>query len=172
MNTLSDEMPSSSVGYDVRAIANLILEVAEENNKEISNLSLNKILYFLHCAFLHQFRRPLISAKIEAWDHGPVFREVYHQFKAFGRDPIAGRARKLDLITGAYAAAAVDLPARESEFLCGHALELLRIPPGKLVDMSHVRDGPWHRARFNNGTVNPGVEITNESILADVQLRH
>ena len=172
MNNPHDESLSCAGGYDVRAVANLVLEVAEKNGRQISNLSLNKILYFLHCAFLHQFRRPLISAKIEAWDHGPVFREVYHQFKAFGRDPIVGRARRLDLITGAYVAAAVDLPSTEAEFLSAQALELLRIPAGKLVDMSHVKDGPWHRARFNNGVVNPGVEITNESILADVQLRH
>lgn len=172
MNALSDKPVFCAAGYDVRAVANLVLEVAQRNNKQISNLSLNKILYFLHSAFLHQFRRPLVSAKIEAWDHGPVFREVYHQFKAFGRDPIVGRASRLDLITGTYAPAAIDLPATESEFLSAQTLELLRIPPGKLVDMSHVKDGPWHRARFNNGVVNPGVEITNDSILADVQLRH
>jgi uncharacterized phage-associated protein len=172
VNALKDDSLYNPNGYDVRGVANLVLDVADKNGRQVSNLALNKILYFLHSAYLHEFRRPLVSAKIEAWDHGPVFREVYHQFKAFGREPIKGRARRLDLMTGDYTTAVIEVPVAEASFLHAQALELLQIAPGKLVDMSHVRDGPWHQARFNNGVVNPGVEITNESILADVQLRH
>jgi uncharacterized phage-associated protein len=159
-------------GYDVREVANFVLDVADENGERMTNLSLNKILYFLHSAFLHQFRRPLVSAKIEAWDHGPVFREVYHQFKKYGRQPITDRAHRVNPHTGGYEIAAPSFTAEEVQFLRSHAHELLKISPGKLVDMSHVKDGPWHMARFNNGTINPGVEITNDAILSDTEPRH
>jgi uncharacterized phage-associated protein len=153
------------VTQDVRGIANFILDTANGCNKPVSNLSINKIIYFLHVAFLHKFNRPLVSAKIEAWDHGPVFREVYHQFKKFGREAIENPAQKIDVASGKYVEAKYDMVGDELAFLRARCIELLGISAGKLVDMSHVKDGPWHVARFGNGRVNPGVEITNELIL-------
>lgn len=87
--------------HDVRAVANAVLELAEANGRGVTNLALNKIIYFLHAGYLHERGVPLVSAKIEAWDHGPVFREIYHQFKKFGRDPVEGRATRLDPTTEA-----------------------------------------------------------------------
>jgi uncharacterized phage-associated protein len=172
---VTDYSPSSrsvAAGRDVREVANFVLDLADRNDERVTNLSLNKIIYFLHSAYLHQFRLPLVSAKIEAWDHGPVFREVYHQFKNYGRAPISGRARRVNAGTGDYEIAIPTFSAEESDFLNSHAQQLLRISPGKLVDMSHVKDGPWHMARFNNGIINPGVEITNDAILSDTEPRH
>lgn len=159
-------------GFDVRAVANFVLQIAQEERKQVSNLSLNKILYFLHAAYLRRYNRPLVSAKIEAWDHGPVFREVYHQFKKFGRNTIEERAKQLNPVTGAYVESFTNFEEDERDFLSCQCRQLLQIAPGKLVDMSHVRDGPWHRARFGGGTVNPGVEITNEFIISEDQSRH
>lgn len=162
----------SPAGRDVREVANFVLDLAERNVEQVTNLSLNKIIYFLHSAYLHQFRSPLVSAKIEAWDHGPVFREVYHQFKKYGREPITGRAHRVNPVTGDYQVAIPSFSAEEFDFLEAHAEQLLKISPGRLVDMSHVKDGPWHMARFNNGIINPGVEITNDAILSDTEPRH
>jgi uncharacterized phage-associated protein len=153
------------VTQDVRGIANFVLEVADTEQRYVSNLSINKIIYFLHVAFLHNFNQPLVSAKIEAWDHGPVFREVYHQFKKFGRESIRTKAQKIDIASGTYIEATYDLTDGEAIFLKKRCIELLGISAGKLVDMTHVKDGPWYTARFGNGRVNPGVEITNELIL-------
>jgi uncharacterized phage-associated protein len=158
----------------VRVVANFVLAQAFQNGREVSNLSLNKIVYFLHAAFLHQFQKPLVTAKIEAWDHGPVFREIYHQFKRFGRGNITEFARRLNPMSGQYEKADGTFSIEEQKFLATQCTELLKVSAGRLVDMSHVPDGPWHQARFGNGTVNPGVEITNELIaeLAAEQSRH
>lgn len=152
------------MAHDVRTIANAVLELAEAKGRPVSNLSLNKIVYFLHAASLHERGEPLVSAKIEAWDHGPVFRELYHQFKRFGRDSIEGRAHRLDPRRGTFVEVPVTLNSDERAFVRRHAEELLKLSPGKLVDMSHVRDGAWYKARFGNGRLNPGVEITEELI--------
>jgi uncharacterized phage-associated protein len=162
------------VAHDVRAVANAVLELAEAQGQGVTNLALNKIIYFLHAGYLHEHGVPLVSAKIEAWDHGPVFREIYHQFKKFGRESIKGRAQRLDPSTGAFAEVPVTLAGVELDYLRGHGAELLKLSPGKLVDMSHVRDGPWYVARFGSGRVNPGVEITEDLIrgAAAKQARH
>jgi uncharacterized phage-associated protein len=151
---------------DVRAVANLIIEVAKKSDAIVTNLSLNKIIYFLHAAYLQNYDVPLVSAKIEAWEHGPVFREIYHQFKDFGNKKLSRLAKKLDPLTGDFVEPYVTLPACEVSYLEDLAAELLKVSPGRLVDMSHIKDGPWYKARYGNRGVNPGVEITNDLILS------
>lgn len=160
--------------YDVRGIANFVLDRAAGTGRIVSNLSLNKIVYFLHQAFLENYKSPLVAAKIEAWDHGPVFREIYHQFKNFGKSPITSRAKKIDLETRSYLECSVDIEEDHRKFLLEICDELLNIPAGKLVDMSHVVDGPWHKVRHGSGPINPGMKISDELILrhASEQLRH
>ena len=160
--------------HDVREVANFVLQRSFDQKITVTNLSLNKILYFLHAAFLQELDRPLIGAKIEAWNHGPVYREIYHQFKRFGSNRIVELARKLDPNTGRYEIVRTGFNESERRFLDARCDELLRISAGKLVDMAHISDGPWHRARYNDGSVNPGVEITNEMIRdpLEIESRH
>lgn len=153
------------MSYDVRGVANFVLDLADGERERVSNLRINKIIYFLHVGFLREFGRPLVSAKIEAWDHGPVFREVYHQFKKFGRSEITSRAAKINISTGLYETASVDLEECEREFIKERCKQLLKVAAGVLVEKSHEEGGPWHIARFGQGRVNPGVEITNELIV-------
>src|SRR5215510_3587436 len=80
--------------YDVRAVANLVLDFAEQAGIDVTNLSINKIIFFLHAWFLAKTGKPLVSAKIEAWDYGPVFRELYWEFKQCGSAPISARATR------------------------------------------------------------------------------
>ena len=161
-------------GYDIRGVANFVLELADEHNLPVTNLALNKILYFLHVVFLHETKRPLVSAKIEAWQHGPVFREIYHQFKCFGKAAISAKATKIDPMTGNRVEVKIEMESSEQQIILNHCIELLKIRPSALVDMSHVEDGAWFHARFSRGSVNPGIEITNELImeLSDRQSRH
>ena len=159
---------------DPRSLANVILDLAESDGVPVTNLSLNKIAYFLHGAYLAKFGEPLIDAKIEAWQYGPVFREIYHQFKGAGDKPIKHRAKTLNLESGEYEVSGCNLKQSEYDFLKSVAMPYIRMRAGTLVRLSHVENGPWHRAWFYDGDVNPGMEITNKSIEAYFreQLRH
>ena len=149
---------------DPRALSNMILDIADEVEIDVTNLALNKILYFVHALYLAETDKPLISAKIEAWQYGPVFREVYHQFKKFDRLPIKERAEILNVETGEYEAAKCGEEQIEYEKLRDIALPYIRMRPRALVDLSHAQGGPWHEAWYHDGDVNPGMEITNEAI--------
>ena len=96
-----NDTDSSGIGdgiYDPRAVANLILDVI---HKPPTNLSLQKLLYFVHGAFLLRKKKALVTGYFEAWTHGPVHPAVYAAFKEFESDPITGRAFRKDLRTGA-----------------------------------------------------------------------
>ena len=116
----------------------------------------------------------MIAANIEAWQYGPVFREVYHQFKKFDRSPIKGRAKVLNLETAEYEVADYQGEQIEYSKVRDIALPYIRMRPGALVDLSHAEGGPWHEAWYHDGEVNPGMEITNESIKSffETQRRH
>ena len=63
--------------------------VGEDKEREgITNLKLQKILYFAQAYYLAKLGRPLFAEKIEAWAYGPVIPEVYRKFKHKGSDPI------------------------------------------------------------------------------------
>lgn len=70
--------------YDVLEVARYIIWYCKRKKYSISNLKLQKILYFVQANFLVSIGEPCFEEEIEAWDFGPVVPEVYHEFKIFG----------------------------------------------------------------------------------------
>jgi len=60
------------------------LKTSEEGAELISNLKLQKLLYYAQGCFLAFYDRPLFKDEIEAWAHGPVVPSVYREFKKNG----------------------------------------------------------------------------------------
>ena len=54
----------------------------------ITHLKLQKLLYYAQGISLGMYGRPLFEEKIEAWQHGPVVKEIYGYFSVFGRKNI------------------------------------------------------------------------------------
>jgi uncharacterized phage-associated protein len=81
--------------YSAENVAKYLVFLASQafvgDNKEregITNLKLQKVLYFAQAYYLAKMGKPLFSDKIEAWEYGPVIPDVYHKFKFKGSDPI------------------------------------------------------------------------------------
>lgn len=74
--------------YSAIAIANLIIKIASEYSRTVTNLQLQKILYFLQAYFLIETNEPLINSKFSRWPYGPVIKEVYHIFSSYGASAI------------------------------------------------------------------------------------
>ena len=70
--------------YSALDIARYIIWYCEEKQYIVSNLKLQRILYFIQAKFLVEKNTPCFSEKIEAWTFGPVIPEVYQQYKIFG----------------------------------------------------------------------------------------
>ena len=150
--------------YDVRAVANFLLDVADDQGVELTNLSLNKLIYFLHAESLVRDRLPLTSAKIEAWKFGPVFREVYSQFRSNGARPIKGRAKRIDRTTGEIVVCTLDADEQTKNLLSGYCAPFLHMSASQLVTLSHRVGDAWHEAFYHESDSNPGMAITDEAI--------
>ncbi|KGO24557.1 hypothetical protein Q757_08505, partial [Oenococcus alcoholitolerans] len=71
--------------YDARFIANFIVD---QNPNKVSNLMLQKILYYVKIYFLVKCDRNIFSNSMEKWEYGPVIPDVYHEFNNYGSEPI------------------------------------------------------------------------------------
>ncbi|WP_440445357.1 Panacea domain-containing protein [Phascolarctobacterium succinatutens] len=78
--------------YEALLIARFAINYSNKKEYGISNLKLQKILYFIQAYFLITVNKPCFSDCIEAWDFGPVVPVVYHEFKQFG----SGNIPKID----------------------------------------------------------------------------
>jgi uncharacterized phage-associated protein len=132
--------------YDPRAVANLLLDLAEGDDDgalPITNLALQKLLYFAHGHFLIRTGRPLVTGAFEAWTYGPVHPAVYQAFKGEVDRPIQTRAVSRNVISGATS----PLPNPDDGEVRRHLRDVLRayghLSPGRLVDISHAPRGPW-----------------------------
>lgn len=81
--------------YSAEEVAKYFIYLASQpvsggdNEREgVTNLKLQKILYFAQAYFLSKIGRPLFSDSIEAWGYGPVVPTIYHAYKRKGSSPI------------------------------------------------------------------------------------
>jgi uncharacterized phage-associated protein len=74
--------------YSASDIANYFLykaqEATEEDQELISNLKLQKLVYYAQGLHLAVYKEPLFADRIEAWTYGPVIPDLYHYYKENG----------------------------------------------------------------------------------------
>lgn len=74
--------------YKALDVADYIVEKCNDLKSSISNLKLQKILYFVQAEFLVAKSQPCFDDEIQAWDFGPVVPSVYFRYKIFGSSNI------------------------------------------------------------------------------------
>ena len=76
------------MSYKVLDVCRHVINYSNMHDYGISNLKLQKVLYFIQAYFLIKKTTPCFDAKIEAWDFGPVVPEAYHEYGQYGSGDI------------------------------------------------------------------------------------
>jgi len=152
-------------GYDGRAVANFILDDCDAQSRKTTNLSLQKLVYFCHVWSLIELGRPLIRHQFEAWEFGPVLPYLYREFRGFDRAPIVGRAERIDPVDGKRRRVAYTFDLDTDSLLKKIVAFYSRIRAADLVELSHAEGGPWYTVWHHGGSVNPGMQIQDSSIV-------
>lgn len=157
---------------DARVAANCVLDTAETLGFSITNLALQKLLYFSHGLYLTARQRPLVTGYFEAWAYGPVHPQIYSIFRHAGAGAIRHRARRRDYGTGQELALDQVSDPAILTLISGVVQTLGPLPAGRLVDLSHAKGGPWfqvvNEARTRNGR---GIRI-HDTVIAERFPRH
>jgi uncharacterized phage-associated protein len=114
-------------------IAKYFIDLANETGSFISNLKLQKLVYYSQAWHLALHEQPLFNEDFEAWVHGPVIPELYQNYKHFGWKPIQ------EEIT-------LDLPEKTRSYLKEVADEYFSCDAYELEQMTHW-EAPWQKAR-------------------------
>jgi uncharacterized phage-associated protein len=122
--------------YSANQIANYFLGLVDtEAGDTMTNLKLQKLLYYAQGYHVASFGKPLFPEGIEAWVHGPAIPAVYRRFKHCGYNPID--------VTGI---TAPELDTETREFLDQIWTLYGKYSAKYLEELSH-RDVPWKEAR-------------------------
>jgi uncharacterized phage-associated protein len=153
---------------DGRDLANYILDVADGEGISVSNLALQKILFFCHANHLVHFGRPLIHSQFLAWGLGPVILSVYEVFKPFDSAPITARAVQFDKLERRFFVKRFSPSGDLESFLRSVILGYGRLSASALVKLSHEHNGPWDIAlRAYREGANFGKTISDSLITAN-----
>ncbi|MBC6418725.1 MAG: SocA family protein [Prochloron sp. SP5CPC1] len=76
--------------YNALDIARYFITLASPEEEDlITNLKLQKLLYYAQGFYLALYDKPLFGEQIEAWQYGPVVPEVYHIYKQYKSNPLS-----------------------------------------------------------------------------------
>lgn len=69
--------------YTAIDISSYILTHCRQKDINVTNLKLQKLLYFVQCAFIKNKKELCFGDKIEAWSYGPVISDVYNLYSKY-----------------------------------------------------------------------------------------
>lgn len=64
----------------VESLANVILN----NCSSVSNKKIQKLSYYVYAWHLAIYKTRIADMQFEAWEHGPVCRQLYNRYKCYG----------------------------------------------------------------------------------------
>lgn len=131
-------------------VADLIITEAYNNESPVSNLKLQKIMYFLNAIHLLDYKTPLITdVKFEKWDYGPTIPYVYSEYESNGGNEILAPIPHVFLqpcheylTVGVYRFNISNLELSDINFVKNSIKKFLLYTPFELVDKSHL-ESQW-----------------------------
>ena len=137
--------------YAVVDIAKYVVTRCAVGGTPISNLKLQKILYYIQCWYLKEKGYPAFNERIEAWMHGPVIPKAYYYFCAFGATPITVEYPDITIM------------ADDKQYIDAVVDDKKGIDVWRLVEDTHKPSGAWYCV-YQGGRGNKQM-ITNDLIL-------
>lgn len=160
-----------NIPLDTKSVANFFIDLARRNQKIITPMKLQKLVYYAHGWCLALFEKPLINEAIEAWRYGPVIESLYHELKHYGNQNIDDLLTDVVVFTGR--------DGKEEFQLCtpripenSNLKELLEkvwsvyspYSPIELSSMTHQPGSPWDQVFKEKGAIERNAEIGQELI--------
>lgn len=130
--------------HSARAIANRFLEIAQSEGKQLTNMQLQKLVYFAHGWHLALTGKPLLTDAVKAWNFGPVIPPLYNSLKVFGNGLVTEPIMRKNQVPG-------EPPVVVEETLSPYEEQLLRrvwqvyghMTGSQMSYLTHQPGTPW-----------------------------
>lgn len=120
--------------YKALDIAKYIISKGTNDGEPISNLQLQKILYYIQSEFLQSRNNVAFDDDIEAWQFGPVVPNVYYYFCGYGAMKIMN-----------YYDEDFSLNYEDRQIIDKIIIEKRDMDPWQLVEETHRAGGAWDK---------------------------
>lgn len=117
--------------YDVIEVAKFVISYCMGKGTPVSNLQLQKILYYLQ-VYCRRNGVDLLRQDIYAWQHGPVVPEAYYRFSGYGASKIQNLY-------------STEIESQVQDMIQPVIEKLRKIAPWELVNMTRRQMMPWDR---------------------------
>lgn len=117
--------------YDALEIAKYIISKCFKEGVPVTNLRLQKLLYFIQLESYKVYGKQLFNNDIAAWQFGPVVPDVYYKYSVYAGMPILLQYDNLNLCN------------KVTNIVDDVIEKNKNIPIWKLVEITHKPDGPW-----------------------------
>lgn len=129
--------------YSPKSIANYFIDLAKAKGEKLTPMKLQKLVYYAVGWFAGHTGKPLVDEAVEAWQYGPVFPSLYHEFKRFGSGVITSKATELDPEEFEIVAAATPEDTNVRKFLDNIWDSYSKYTGIALSEMTHAQGSPW-----------------------------
>lgn len=143
------------MAYSSLSVANAFIELARDEGKALTNMQLQKLVFFSHGYVLAFLDKQLTSDPVKAWTFGPVYPVLYNSLRHYGREQVLET-----------------LPLPEIDNIPKESQEMQVIKSvwnaykfhkaSQLVDISHNIGSPWDQIWRNNKFQDIPDSITKE----------
>lgn len=131
------------MAYSSLSVANAFIELARREGQALTNMQLQKLVFFAHGYVLAFLDKPLTNDPVKAWTFGPVYTALYNSLRHYGRNEVCET-----------------FPLQESESITANSQEMQVITSvwnayklhkaSQLVNISHNVGSPWAQVWENN----------------------
>ncbi len=142
------------MAYPAAAIANEFFWLAEQGAEPLTQMQVQKLVYFAHGWNLAITGEPLINERVEAWEYGPVVKSLYKDLREYGSGPIGRPLVEPDWesLNSLITPTIDDGPDPDTNDFTKALVQKIwdtygRFKAFQLSEMTHVPDSPWSEAR-------------------------
>lgn len=121
--------------YSAESVANSFLDLARRDQKSLTNMQLQKLVYIAHGYHLARTGAPLFHNNIHAFEWGPVIPNLYKTLRQYG----AGDVRDFIQTDGA----PIGDDAAEMEIIREVWQDYKEFSGLELSDLTHRKGSPW-----------------------------
>lgn len=146
------KMIQDEIAYSALDVSKYIVTSCRHNHQSFTNMNLQKVLFTIQREWLRRFDEPLFDDLIEAWQFGPVIRDVYYYFCGNGAMPIIATFEYPQEI----------FKHKNRKIINEVADKYMTLEPWDIYDDICTPGGAWDRT-FNKGKGNRNI-ITLEDI--------
>ena len=122
-------------------VARAFLRLANKEGSSMPPLKLMKLVYLAHGWFMAYFDgRPLVSDRVEAWDNGPVFPDLFKSIEKYGKRHVQRVQKSRREVLLGFGTALDDDETELIEAVYHHYKHL---KGSQLSWMTHQEGSPW-----------------------------